>query len=57
VEAAAKEAGVAPATTTELVSDYEDAQIAALKAAFLVAALLVLASFLATRGLPGERFG
>jgi MFS family permease len=56
VEAAAKEAGVSPATTTELVSDYEDAQIAALKTAFLAAAFLVLASFFATRGLPARRF-
>lgn len=57
VEAAAEEAGVSPATTAELVSVYEDAQIAALKTAFLAAALLVLASFLATRALPGKRFG
>jgi len=52
VEAAAREAGVPQATATELVSDYEDAQIVALKTAFLAAALLVLASFFATRGLP-----
>lgn len=57
VEAAAKEAGVSPATTTALVSDYEDAQIVALKTAFLCAALLVLASFLFTRNLPTRRLG
>ncbi|MBS1887246.1 MAG: MFS transporter [Actinobacteria bacterium] len=56
VEATAKEAGLPPATVTAVVSDYEDAQIAALKTAILVAALLVLASFFATRGLPTQRF-
>jgi Na+/melibiose symporter-like transporter len=56
VEAAAKEAGVPPATATALVDDYENAQITALKTAFLCAALLVLASFFATRGLPTKRF-
>lgn len=57
VEAAAEEAGLDPATTTALVSDYEDAQIVALKTAFLCAALLVLASFLFTRNLPRRRLG
>lgn len=56
VEAAARDAGVDPATTGEIVSDYEDAQLRALKTAFLVAALLVLASFFATRNLPSQRF-
>ena len=56
VEAAAREAGVAPTTTSELVGHYEDAQIAALKTAFLCAALLTLASFFATRNLPRQRF-
>lgn len=56
VEAAAREAGVAPATTSELVGHYEDAQITALKTAFLCAALLTLASFFATRNLPRQRF-
>jgi EmrB/QacA subfamily drug resistance transporter len=56
VEAAAQEAGVPPATATELVNNYEDAQITALKTAFLCAALLVLASFYATRGLPTKLF-
>jgi EmrB/QacA subfamily drug resistance transporter len=56
VEAAAKEEGLPPATVTALADDYEDAQIAALKTAFLCAALLVLASFFATRNLPTRRF-
>jgi EmrB/QacA subfamily drug resistance transporter len=56
VEAAAKQAGLDQPTVTALVSDYEDAQIAALKTAFLCAALLVLASFFATRQLPTKRF-
>lgn len=56
VEASAKEAGVDEATTAELVGDYENAQVTALKTAFLVAALLVLGSFFATRNLPSRRF-
>lgn len=56
VEATAQQAGVDEATTAELVTEYEDAQVKALKTAFLVAALLVLASFFATRNLPSRRF-
>lgn len=56
VEAAAREAGVDPATTAEIVDGYEDAQLKALKTALLFAALLVLASFFATRNLPSRRF-
>jgi MFS family permease len=56
VEATAQEAGLDEATTTELVGEYEDAQLKALKTAFLVAALLALASFFATRNLPSKRF-
>ena len=56
VEATARDAGLDAATTGELVGEYEDAQITALKTAFLVAALLVLASFFATRNLPSRRF-
>ncbi len=56
VEASAQEAGVPSQTVTALVSEYEDAQIAALKTAFLCAALLVLAAFFATRRLPTRRF-
>jgi len=57
VERGAQDAGVDSATTGALVSDYEDAQIAALKTAFLCAALLVLASFFFTRNLPSRRLG
>ncbi len=56
VEATARQVGLNPATTEELVSDYEDAQLTALKTAFLFAGLLVLASFFATRNLPSRRF-
>jgi EmrB/QacA subfamily drug resistance transporter len=57
VEAGAREAGADDATTQALVGDYEDAQLRALKTAFLCAALLVLASLFATRNLPAEPFG
>jgi EmrB/QacA subfamily drug resistance transporter len=56
VEESARQAGLDPASTEELVTDYEDAQLTALKTAFLFAALLVLASFFATRNLPSRRF-
>src|SRR5215213_4787380 len=56
VEATAQQAGVGDPETAEIVSDYEDAQLTALKTAFLFAALLALASFFATRNLPGRRF-
>ena len=56
VEASAQKAGVKPATSDELVSDYEDAQLEALKTAFLFAAALVLAALFATRNLPTKRF-
>jgi len=56
VEAGAERAGLDPQTTAALVDDYEDAQLKALKTAFLIAALLVLASFFATRNLPTRRF-
>ncbi len=38
------------------MGNYEDAQLTALKTAFLFAALLVLASLWATRHLPTKRF-
>ncbi len=57
VEASADAAGLPPATTDTLVAHYEDAQLEALKLAFLVAAFLTLGSFWATRRLPGERLG
>ncbi len=56
VESAARAAGLEPTTTEELVSDYEDAQLTALKTAFLFAAALVVAALLATRNLPTRRF-
>lgn len=55
VRAVAEAEHLGPRTTEALVSHYEDAQLEALKLAFLVAALLVLASFWSTRRLPAER--
>jgi EmrB/QacA subfamily drug resistance transporter len=55
VREAAKDERLSPRATDALVSHYEDAQLEALKLAFLVAALLVLAAFWSTRRLPGER--
>ena len=55
VREAAEDARVPPKETDDLVSHYEDAQLKALKLAFLVAAFLVLASFWSTRRLPAER--
>jgi len=56
VRSAATDAGLDEASVGALVEDYEDAQIKALKTAFLFAALIVLASFYGTRNLPAERF-
>jgi hypothetical protein len=56
VEAAARKAGLGEAEASELVDRYEEAQLEALKTALLFAALLVLASFFATRNLPARRF-
>ena len=56
VEAAATEAGLDRQEVSEVVGDYEAAQLQALKVALLFAALLVLASFFATRNLPARRF-
>jgi EmrB/QacA subfamily drug resistance transporter len=56
VRAEAEAAGVPPATADSLVGHYEDAQLEALKLAFLFAAFLVLASFWTTRRLPTQRF-
>jgi EmrB/QacA subfamily drug resistance transporter len=55
VREAAEDVLLAPRATDALVSHYEDAQLEALKLAFLVAALLVLASLWSTRRLPAER--
>lgn len=56
VRAGATEAGLDPATTDALVENYEDAQLKALKTAFLFAAFLTVASFWTTRRLPDRRF-
>ncbi len=56
VEAAAEDGGVSPADTEALTGHYEDAQLSALKTAFLFAAALVLAAFFATGNLPTKRF-
>ncbi len=55
IAAAAEREGVDPATTAELVSDYEDAQLRSLKTAFLFAAALVLVALVGARGLPAQR--
>jgi EmrB/QacA subfamily drug resistance transporter len=56
VRAAATEAGLDPPTTDALVESYEDAQLKALKTAFLFAAFLTVASLWSTRRLPDRRF-
>jgi EmrB/QacA subfamily drug resistance transporter len=56
VRAGAEEAGLDTATADALVENYEDAQLKALKTAFLFAAFLTLASFWMTRRLPEQRF-
>jgi EmrB/QacA subfamily drug resistance transporter len=54
IQAAAEDVGLDEQTTTALVADYEDAQLAALKAGFLAAALIALLSLATTRELPHE---
>jgi Na+/melibiose symporter-like transporter len=56
VEASARAAKIPPPAVGQIVDDYEDAQLVALKTAFLVAALLVVASFASTGRLPRQRF-
>jgi MFS family permease len=56
VRAGAERAGLDQKTVNALVESYEDAQLKALKTAFLFAAFLVLASFWPTRRLPTRRF-
>jgi Na+/melibiose symporter-like transporter len=56
VRASASEAGVEPETVDTLVDDYEDAQLNALKTAFLFASFIVLGAFWLTRRLPSRRF-
>ena len=53
---AATDEGVPTETVDALVTEYEDAQLQALKIAFLFASLIVLAAFLATRRLPTRKF-
>ncbi len=53
IEAAAQKAGLDASTTASIVDDYEGAQIRALKAGLLAAALLALVSLASTGGLPG----
>jgi MFS family permease len=57
VRDSAEDAGIDSTTTGILVTEYEDAQLQALKTALLVAALLVLASVPVTRNLPGYPLG
>jgi EmrB/QacA subfamily drug resistance transporter len=56
VRAGAEAAGLDGPTTSALIENYEDAQLKALKTAFLFAAFLTLASFWSTRRLPDQRF-
>ncbi|HET8956071.1 MAG TPA: MFS transporter [Solirubrobacterales bacterium] len=56
VRASAEAAGLDAPTVDALVGHYEDAQLKALKTAFLFAGFLVLASFWTTRRLPKQRF-
>ncbi len=57
VEEAAVAAGLDEATTAALVEDYEAAQIQSLKTGLLVAAVIVLGTFVFTRNLPSQRPG
>jgi hypothetical protein len=56
VRASAEAASLGPGAVDALVDNYEDAQLVALKTAFLFAAFLVIASFWATRRLPSRLF-
>ncbi len=56
VRASAEEAGVSAAEADELVGNYEDAQLRALKTALLAAGLITLFSLAGTRNLPREPF-
>ena len=57
VRASASDAGLEAETADAVVESYEDAQLNALKTAFLFAAFIVVASFLSTRRIPSERLG
>ena len=52
LQSAAEDAGIDAETTTALVQNYEDAQLAALKAGLLAAAFIALVSLTTTRDLP-----
>lgn len=52
----ATEAGIEEQTVDAIVDGYQDAQLIALKTAFLFAALITLAALLTTRRLPTKRF-
>jgi EmrB/QacA subfamily drug resistance transporter len=54
VKASAEKAGVDAATTDEIVDDYADAQLVALKTGLLIAGLLACAAFLVTGNLPSR---
>jgi EmrB/QacA subfamily drug resistance transporter len=54
VKTGAQEAGIDAATTEQLVLEYENSQLQALKTALLVAAVLALMAFPFTRHLPGD---
>ena len=54
IEKAAQDAGLSRSTTDAIVDDYEQAQLVALKAGLLAAALLALASLAFTSDLPHE---
>jgi len=56
VRTGAEAAGLDPATVDSLVGHYEDAQLNALKLAFLFAGFLTVASLWTTRRLPTRRF-
>ena len=56
VRTTATEEGIDEAGTDAIVENYEDAQLDALKTAFLFASLIILAAFWTTRRLPTERF-
>ena len=53
VEQAARQAGLPPAQTDELVATYSDAQLTALRAALAFLALFALLSLAWVRRLPG----
>jgi hypothetical protein len=55
VEAASQQSGIDDVTTAELVDDYEDAQISALKGGLLLVAGIIIAAFFVTGGLPSQR--